>query len=112
MTDMAIHQNRVINIFTCITFQEARTAQDTKRQQLQSDPEKRVQHAQPLTASEAREAIEIYSNKNPDGLNRRFFQVKICIIIITFIPLPCKKLCSYLKKGMGRPDDASDGKTP
>ena len=67
-------QGRKISVFEDPNFKLARTARGAKRKELQNDPTKRRESAQPFSAEEARETTEIYSDDNPDGLNRKFFQ--------------------------------------
>ena len=62
-----------LNPFQDLCFKKARDARDSKRRELQEQVEKRKISSTALTEAELMEIKKLYSEENPEGLQKKFF---------------------------------------
>uniref|UniRef100_A0A6P7GD95 Uncharacterized protein LOC114340821 n=1 Tax=Diabrotica virgifera virgifera TaxID=50390 RepID=A0A6P7GD95_DIAVI len=65
----------IIDPFKSVVFQQARAARDSIRRKLQSDPCKRKQSSEALSAVEITKMINLWNEDTPEGLQRKFYHI-------------------------------------
>lgn len=67
--------NRKIDPFTQIEFKGARDAKNTKRKELQKDPDKRKVSSSALSIDDIEKIVKIWNEETPEGLQRKFYHI-------------------------------------
>lgn len=67
--------NVTINPFSDLIFKSSRDARDSKRKQLQCQPEKRKTSAVAITREEYVNIVKLLDENTPDGLQKKFFVI-------------------------------------
>uniref|UniRef100_A0A6P7FXK5 Uncharacterized protein LOC114335199 n=1 Tax=Diabrotica virgifera virgifera TaxID=50390 RepID=A0A6P7FXK5_DIAVI len=65
----------IIDPFKSVVFQQARAARDSIRRKLQSDPCKRKQSSEALSAVEITKMINLWNEDTPEGLQWKFYHI-------------------------------------